>query len=912
MFTNPDSSNTRLPLQKPAFSFSTNSRASNLLPAAPGMQQQEQQMDGSWDMGDDVSDATHNDNNDSRVYEQDDMMTFDSAHPGNSNTHPEIDAFAVRLDSSRLLQPDDDPNSVEAALSGFDLIDRFQEVSTARLEEIRKYISEDSPVEDQEELAQWQLEHQTWELFGTLSSHRNDGDVKPQEMPKDLAYTSNVRFKEFLLETDGKFREWSLILQWLQKYAPSPTDELEEEPSRYGSGWMYTKESLKSQKRMGGKRLPSLTAGSNLFFADKMEKKNLITELDPDAPSRQQKQLEAEDEEAERNFMRLIWKFIRKGDVQGAHLACVDFGELWRAASLSGGEEAWDPSIDGPRFDIDDDENDLRVKGNRRRELWRRMCYAIARKPGGDIWEKAVYGALCGDVVSVQDVSATWEDNLYAHINSLVEEYYSKYLASFGRVPASAENFPIFNSTVFHSKSSSLSDDSTILPRIIDSLAAAEVLQPESGQALRIIQGALISDRIEDLVGELHRQIKLLKEDRKANISDGIYRIEVTNSQTLRVVVHIILVLQYLKSAFTDDSPQLEQAESLIAAYIEFLFSEGKTKLIPLYAGRLTSDKAIEVMGGILMNVKDETRLELLKLMRMYNIDVEGCLKKTMDLCLEVTEERHTKNSRCMIRLEGLKGDTGLHNPIEEEDELLIRGLEWLMLGGDALKSEVVKKGVVVYKRFFVTGRLSAAKVVYDKINSESIINSPEYTGHTTTLALEFKRIFKEKEDRWALDVYNEFEIFMRALLALESWNERLSKRPERSDRAWRAILDETFKNVHTKVPGVIKTWLDTAIEEAPRSLDTAFLISIRNIYIPELTFAMHDVYVEAGKWLSKQLLANCLELATIVADPDRSVLACFQENGRLEEYVGALADASRSVLGTGATKGSLTIWRVR
>jgi hypothetical protein len=78
-----------------------------------------------------------------------------------------------------------------------------------------------------------------------------------------------------------------------------------------------------------------------------------------------------------------------------------------------------------------------------------------------------------------------------------------------------------------------------------------------------------------------------------------------------------------------------------------------------------------------------------------------------------------------------------------------------------------------------VTGRLSAAKVVYDKINSESIINSPEYTGHTTTLALEFKRIFKEKEDRWALDVYNEFEIFMRALLALESWNERLSKRPE-------------------------------------------------------------------------------------------------------------------------------------
>jgi nuclear pore complex protein Nup107 len=282
-----------------------------------------------------------------------------------------------------------------------------------------------------------------------------------------------------------------------------------------------------------------------------------------------------------------------------------------------------------------------------------------------------------------------------------VEEYYSKYLTSFGRVPASAEKFPIFNSTGFHSKGSSLSDDDTILPRIIDSLAAAKVLQPESGQALRVIQGALISNRIEGLVEELHRQFKLIKEDPKADISNSIYKIEVTDTQALRVIVHIILILQYFKSAFTEDSPHLEHAESLIAAYIQFLLSIGKTELIPLYAGRLTSDKAIEVMGSILMNVKDETRLELLKLMRMHNIDVEGCLKKTMDLCLEETEERHTKNSRCMIRLEGLKGDTGLHNDIEEEDELLIRGLEWLMLGGDALKSEVIKKGVVVYKRFF-------------------------------------------------------------------------------------------------------------------------------------------------------------------------------------------------------------------
>jgi nuclear pore complex protein Nup107 len=54
--------------------------------------------------------------------------------------------------------------------------------------------------------------------------------------------------------------------------------------------------------------------------------------------------------------------------------------------------------IDGAR---ELDEEDLAVKGNRRRELWKRMCYALARRRGGDKYEKASYGILCGDVESV-------------------------------------------------------------------------------------------------------------------------------------------------------------------------------------------------------------------------------------------------------------------------------------------------------------------------------------------------------------------------------------------------------------------------------------------------------------------------------------------------------------------------------
>ena len=97
--------------------------------------------------------------------------------------------------------------------------------------------------------------------------------------------------------------------------------------------------------------------------------------------------------------MKLVWGFLRKGQTEDARELCEDAGEFWRAASLTGGEDAWDPQVDGPKGDEDDGE--IRVTGNRKRELWKRMCFALARKPGGEEYEKAVYGLLAGDVESV-------------------------------------------------------------------------------------------------------------------------------------------------------------------------------------------------------------------------------------------------------------------------------------------------------------------------------------------------------------------------------------------------------------------------------------------------------------------------------------------------------------------------------
>ncbi|PWW77004.1 hypothetical protein C7212DRAFT_357432 [Tuber magnatum] len=920
--------------QKPAFSFNMqNSRGGNLFPAArptAGPRVQVQQMEGSWDiMSDDVSDGIRNDNedgDDSRalIFEDDEQEETMPHSPGAldggifDQEWPEVDAFAIALNSSNLLQSVD-PNSAQAATSGYDLIERFQNVSGAQLDEVKAAHMPELSQESAADVAHWELEHQTWELFGTLSSHRLDGRIQAQDLPAELAsnkHTSNQRLRQHLRETDAKFQEWCLILQWLCTYAPDPSDLFDNIEEIGGKGgWMYTKESLKAEKRLCGKRGKATLVFGSLGGG---RPDNKITELDPDAPSRQRKQLENEDKESERFLFRAIWVFLRKGDLKGAKDLCAEMGEFWRAASLDGGEEAWDPMVDGQRFDNQWDEESMDmsensqaegVTGNRRRELWKRMCYAIAHRSGAEEWERAVYGTLCGDFESVR----------------------CSYLCIVGGSSIrphefATMSFPAFDSTAFHSRVGSLAEDDAVLSRIIDSLATLDYIRAESRVPLRVIQGSLMSLRFHELVDELYRQLLTFRDnpDYDPLGEEDSIGVDVTDCRTLRIVVHILLVLQLLNAGFTEDTPYHTQAEFLIAAYIEFLAEAGKLKSIPLYAGRLSPQKAIDVMGVILNKIREEPlRLELLELMRTHNIDYVGCLKKGMEIALGLTKSHYENERRHVATLSVTAGE------ILEEDNLLIQGLEWLVLGGDELKAESVKCATVIYKRLLLSGRLAAAKRVSQTIRSTDLIPEVGDNDFAAGGMLEddgIKGVFDSEVDQWALAVMIEMEVFIQALDELEAWNELLGQRTERHhpDRARKAALSEAYSSTNHKLGKVLRSWLDETLSTAPpfppqsHIIKPSSIVAIRNMYIPELTFALHDVYIEAGKHVSKNLLGNTLELATVVADPNRSVLRCFTETARVEEYLKALGLASRSVLGAAGAcseknnnKG-LGIWKVR
>lgn len=314
-------------------------------------------------------------------------------------------------------------------------------------------------------------------------------------------------------------------------------------------------------------------------------------------------------------------------------------------------------------------------------------------------------------------VCTSWEDHLFVHVNSLVEGYYAAYLAQLSRVPPAVSAFPTFDTTAYHSLSGgTIKDDPRIMPRIIDSLQAAPHLKPESRWPLRIIQGAFISQRFAELVKVLDRQLQNLKldPDYEPIVDDETLGLDVCDCRMLRIVVHAILVLQALDAGFAPDTQYHEAAENVIAGYFDVLGSMGSYELVPLYASKLSSEKAVEVIGKLLIQVEGEDkRKELLKLMHLHEVDVFGCLRHTMALSLEMSVDCYqvTSTHERGILAKGFRG------PLAEEDRQLISSLEWLVLGGDELRVDVITKGMEVYRRFL------RKRTAYFPIRSNTYLN---------------------------------------------------------------------------------------------------------------------------------------------------------------------------------------------
>ncbi|OAF60965.1 nuclear pore complex subunit [Pseudogymnoascus destructans] len=612
---------------------------------------------------------------------------------------------------------------------------------------------ESNPKITPEDLKRWEQEARTWDLLRRMTILQY-GPPQTQDAPPIHRYSSERHIWTSFLQNDTLGLERHTVLEWLKNTADESGEdidllvqELQQNAERgdiTAHGWLHTKSAIKNQKRLHA--WPYILDPTNpdvsrvLRNASKTEA--LVTQLDPDAPIRQNLNLEAPDQYFERAIWRGCYELLRRGK-SGEDIRewCQDRQEIWRAVSMSG-------------FPDDDSQNDTADHGSR--ALWRRMCHALAKRGGSDIYETAVYGILAGDFWSVAPICKSWDDQMFVHYNSLIRSQYEAFvLKNFpSRAPQDqVQSIEAFDAISFHG------DPVTVGPRTVDLLNAKPELIKEAQQPLKMLQGVLIANTFRDFIREqgiaiskaanaqdTSKLIDDLQTDPKNE--DKVVYIKTEDFDSLRVLAHMVLAFKSLGMTFGNEKDTYA-IESVVVAYISFLRLAGKEELIPLYAAQLSDARTYSTLSRELLDVTDpDQRITQIKLMKELGLDVQRFVRlQAAFLLVDYPDQTpgYPAARTFSILVPGQHSNQGLSqklrpnfigNAVARPEALLIRAFEWHLLV-DGMWSETFRTGTALFVRFFKHGHVAAARELAGCMPSRDIAaaKTPVLLGETLELS---------------------------------------------------------------------------------------------------------------------------------------------------------------------------------
>jgi nuclear pore complex protein Nup107 len=601
-----------------------------------------------------------------------------------------------------------------------------------------------------QELRQWQAELATWELLRIIIDHYHpepgtdieaEKESRLEEAVAPKRYSSNNEIWERFLLEDDQAKEKALILRWLEQTAQSSesdidsiTAELEAQSGKgahtWTSGWLDTKAKIKQVKRVEGSDQPLKPTMANIKTADRTQ--NLVTQLDPDAPARQKRALEKSDEYYERALWMVCYEMMRRGvPWKDIYEWSLERNEAWRGVSIGAATETHPkgcPNVGGQTVGY----------------LFRRMCFYAAR--GARIpYEGAVYGLLSGDLKQVQAVCRTWDDHLHAHYNALLLSRFDSYLQQNhpDRVTQSLSQKFVFQDAV--SNIGSWEDSPSA---VINMLKQHKATSSYSVSPIKLIQGALISGNMEELIHMVGIALAEMfqKDERTGNLmvhpdsdekdrgpksaagqqattAEKYYQTLATDPHAFRILVHIFIALREgMGMLSTQDVSQWFAMDNVIAAYIEFLRVTKRIQLIPLYAAQLDEERAYHCLARVLPDIKNsEEQQRCIALLGEYRVNAIEVVSQSFTFAFNHSGFIHFDNDGFSVitdpikRFEMLEAADQVLWPgvrvkaefggatVERKEENIIEALHWYHYLGkeDHMTFEHLKNALTIFLRTY-------------------------------------------------------------------------------------------------------------------------------------------------------------------------------------------------------------------
>lgn len=588
----------------------------------------------------------------------------------------------------------------------------------------------DNPEESpalKENLKYWESETQTWDMLRRLLPLRyaNRNAIKPPRRDLTRFQTTSELWDDFL-QTDAIAQERKAILECLQTSADQSRDDIDELVREYqqraergdivAHGWLHTRSAIKMQKSVNGwsGTLDPNTSDAGHMLLDPNSTELLVTQLDPDVASRQDRKLQPQDEYFERAIWLGCYELLRRGrGIAEIRDWCIERTEVWRAVSMS-----------GMPLSTSDEHDRVNVKPLST-ILWRRTCFALARQGGTDDYERAVYGILSGDIPSVEKVCQGWDDYVFAHYNALLRSQFDSYLTKRSPPDATAtttQSLPSFNAVQFHGDSASVGE------RLIEYLGSNSKTSAEARTPMKSLQAAVVSDNLDQYIYELGLVLgeqangdeasALIPKFETENAdldSERFFRLD--NYRGLRVLVHVYLLLTSLdglEGSRKDMTDRYRAQENVLSAYASALRLNGMVDLLPLYCSKLQGDRAFFTLSRNVSSGLDPGEREmLLRIMEKLGMDIDQFVLFQPESLLQQypdTDDRGPKLGNFTV-FSGEPPTLKYGRPLKPDfigdppenldpvDEQLIQSLEWLLLVDD-LWNETFRVGVTFYKRF--------------------------------------------------------------------------------------------------------------------------------------------------------------------------------------------------------------------
>ena len=580
-------------------------------------------------------------------------------------------------------------------------------------------------------------------------------------------------------------------------------------------GYMpFTKSALRAEKRMqvgGSGSSSSKGAGPSMMMRPNREK--LVQQLDPDASVRGPGAWDMEDMHYEKALIRSLFEYVRAGELDMALDLCVQTSQSWRAASLRGAIFYHDPDVSAPS------DGDLAGPlGNRTRSIWRRIAWKAALNVSLDPYERALYGALCGELSSVLAVSETWEERLWGYINARFEQQLEHGMiqtAPFADVQRTEET---------------TAEATESLESIFEQLAhASPQATTEALDPYHIVQRAVITDSVPDLLSRVNARLPEMQ-----LLDERVY------ARLVRFFAHLALFCHLIHIQLP-----VPLRAPILNAYVGVLQRAGQScELVALYASSLELENAHEVYADFLCTLDPDTPLEdrrhALVQVKPHGMDPAIVARKTVDLLLAELVPAIVDEAE--IR------EWNAHLSVDERR--LILSIDWLTFF-DATYADAIVQTNTIMRVFLTTGRLHAAHSLLHRLPTELLMVLSEIAVSEDQLV---------ELDHWR--IY--FDVLNKSVAVRGLWSDAALADSHAEFHDWASALRSACDAARLATLELLELgWLQFPVPDPARQEQLAL---IRRKYIPEIVVSLHLMLVDTSHIVTENL-AHALALPNLVAD---------------------------------------------